>query len=137
VSKQKQTAKGAPQGQPGDPVLAALSQAAQGLRYTSETDAPLEPFLWDVKGDLTEAELHKRAGVGTDEPVGADTLEDFFRAVPPEDRPQFDKLAATLRAQLSGIKVYRVGGEAEKTAFIVGKTKDGRWAGLKTTVVET
>jgi hypothetical protein len=31
----------------------------------------------------------------------------------------------------------RVGGEAEKAAFIVGKTRDGRWAGLKTTVAET
>jgi hypothetical protein len=26
---------------------------------------------------------------------------------------------------------------AEKTAFVVGKTGDGKWAGLKTTVVET
>jgi hypothetical protein len=29
------------------------------------------------------------------------------------------------------------GEEAEKTVSIVGKTADGRWAGLKTTVVET
>ena len=48
-----------------------------------------------------------------------------------------DKLAAVLREQLSGIKVYRVGDEAEKQAFVVGKTGDGKWAGLKTTVVET
>jgi hypothetical protein len=57
--------------------------------------------------------------------------------VPPEDKPKFDKLAAALREQLSGIKVYKVGDEAEKQAFVVGKTSAGQWAGLKTTVVET
>jgi hypothetical protein len=35
------------------------------------------------------------------------------------------------------VKVYKVGDEAEKQAYIVGKTSDGNWAGLKTTVVET
>jgi hypothetical protein len=41
------------------------------------------------------------------------------------------------KEQLSGIKVYKVGDEAERNAYVVGKTADGRWAGLKTTVVET
>jgi hypothetical protein len=66
-----------------------------------------------------------------------ETLEDFLHAVPPEDRPKFEKLAAVLREQLSGIKVFKVGDEAEKQAFVVGKTSDGNWAGLKTRVVET
>jgi hypothetical protein len=35
------------------------------------------------------------------------------------------------------VKVYKIGDEAEKEAYIVGKTSDGHWAGLKTTVVET
>ena len=30
-----------------NPILAALQKAAKGLRYTSETDAPLEAFAWD------------------------------------------------------------------------------------------
>ncbi len=42
-----------------------------------------------------------------------------------------------LQEQLSGIKVYKVGEEAEKEVYVVGQTADGRWAGLKTTVVET
>jgi hypothetical protein len=33
--------------------------------------------------------------------------------------------------------VYKVGEDAEKAIYIVGKTKDGQWAGLKTAVVET
>ena len=39
--------------------------------------------------------------------------------------------------ELSGVKVYKVGDEAEKQVYIVGKAPDGRWAGLKTLVVET
>jgi hypothetical protein len=57
--------------------------------------------------------------------------------VPPEDKAKFGKLATALREQLSSIKVYKVGDEAQKQAFVVGKTGDGKWAGLKTTVVET
>jgi len=39
--------------------------------------------------------------------------------------------------QLSGVRVYKVGDEAERAVYIVGKTTDGKWAGLHTTVVET
>ena len=51
--------------------------------------------------------------------------------------PQFDALAKTLQEQLSGVKVYKVGDEPEKQVYLVGKAPDGRWAGLKTTVVGT
>jgi hypothetical protein len=121
--------------QPPNAVLAALQQAAKGLKYTSETESPLEPFLWDDGAALTQKHLRELAGVEGD--VEEETLDDFLHAVPPEDRPKFDKLAAALHAQLSGIKVFKVGDEAEKQAFVVGKTGDGKWAGLKTTVVET
>ncbi|HKB39647.1 MAG TPA: nuclease A inhibitor family protein [Gemmataceae bacterium] len=58
-------------------------------------------------------------------------------AVPEEGSEQYQKLAKVLEVQLTGVKVYKVGDEAEKAAYIVGKTTDGKWAGLKTTVVET
>jgi hypothetical protein len=35
------------------------------------------------------------------------------------------------------VKVYTVGDEPERQVYVVGKTKDGKWAGLKTSVVET
>ena len=57
--------------------------------------------------------------------------------MPQEDRPRFDALRQTLAGQLSGVKVYKVGDEPEKQVYVVGKAPDGRWAGLKTTVVET
>jgi histidine triad (HIT) family protein len=121
--------------QPPNAVLAALQQAARGLKYTSETEAGLTAFLWADGAALTPKHLRELAGVEGD--VEEETLDDFLHAVPPEDKPKFDKLAAVLREQLSGIKVFKVGDEAEKQAFVVGKTGDGKWAGLKTTVVET
>ena len=120
-----------------DPVLEALKQASKGLSYTSETDAPLEPFAWKGGDKLTDAQLLKLAGAEEGTAVEQTTLEDFFRTVPPEDKAKFDKLAKVLQEQLSGIKVYKVGDEAEREVYLVGKAKDGRWAGLKTTVVET
>jgi hypothetical protein len=35
------------------------------------------------------------------------------------------------------VKVNKVGDEPEKVTYIVGKTADGKWAGLKASVVET
>jgi histidine triad (HIT) family protein len=121
-----------------DPVLDGLKRASKGLLWPSETDAPLEPFVWDAKGDkLTDKQVLKQAGAEADAPVEQINLADFFRTVPPEDKAKFDKLAQTLQEQLSGIKVYMVGDEPEKEVYIVGNTKGGQWAGLKTTVVET
>ncbi len=120
-----------------NPVLATLQQAAKGLVYTSESEDKLEAFLWEDSGKLTPKHLLELAGAAAGTAVEESGLEDFFHAVPPEDKAKFDKLAGVIGKQLSGVKVYKIGDEAEKEAYIVGKTSDGRWAGLKTTVVET
>ena len=96
-----------------------------------------EPFLWEGGDKLTEQRLLELAGEEEGTAVEQESLDDFFHAVPPEDAEKFQKLAKVLQEQLTGVKVYKVGDEAEKTAYIVGKTTDGKWAGLKTTVVET
>ena len=120
-----------------DPVLDALKKASKGLSYTSETDAALEPFAWEGGGKLTAARVRELAGAEKGTAVEQTTLADFFGAVPEEDRDKFDALAKVIQEQLSGVKVYKVGDEAERQVYIVGKAPDGRWAGLKTTVVET
>jgi hypothetical protein len=35
------------------------------------------------------------------------------------------------------VNVFTVGSEPERLVFVVGKTVDGKWAGLRATVVET
>jgi histidine triad (HIT) family protein len=121
-----------------NPIVEALAQASKGLLFPSETDAPLEPFLWEDAGDkLTKDKVRQLAGGPKGAAVEEVNLEDLLSTVPEEDRPQFDKLAAAVKQQLSGVKVYKVGDEPEKQVYLVGKTSDGQWAGLKTTVVET
>ena len=120
------------------PAVDALAKASKGLLFPSETDAPLEPFLWENAGDkLTKDKVRQLGGAPKGAEVEETTLDDLPSAVPEEDRPQFDKLAAAVKQQLSGVKVYKVGDEPEKQVYVVGKTSDGQWAGLKTTVVET
>ncbi|HEV3258616.1 MAG TPA: nuclease A inhibitor family protein [Gemmataceae bacterium] len=120
-----------------DPVLDALKKASKGLQYTSETEAGFEAFAWKDGDKLTEDRLRELAGADEDAAVEDETVDAFFHAVPPEDKAKFQKLAQALQQQLSGVKVYKVGDEAEKDVYIVGRTPDGRWAGLMTTVVET
>ncbi len=120
-----------------DPVLDALKKASKGLQFTSETDAPLEPFAWQGGDKLTQEQVLELAGAEKGTEVEEMTLEDFFRAVPSEDKAKFQKLAKVLKEKLAGVKVYKVGEEAEKDVYIVGKAVDGRWSGLKTHVVET
>jgi hypothetical protein len=119
------------------PTGEALKKAAKGLQYTSETEAKLEPFLWEDGDKLTDDRLLNLAGEEEGTAVEQESLDDFFHAVPLKDKEPFQKLAKVLQEQLSGVKVYKVGDEAEKQVYIVGKTQDGKWAGLKTTVVET
>ena len=42
-----------------------------------------------------------------------------------------------MQRDLTWVKVYKIGDEAEKLVYVVGKTNDGRWAGVRTSVVET
>jgi hypothetical protein len=120
-----------------DPVVAALQKAARGLVYTSESEDKLEPFAWEDGSTLTPKHLLELGGAEAGTAVEVSTLEDFLHAVPPEDKAGFDRLVAVIKEQLSGVKVYKVGDEAEKAVYIVGKTAAGHWAGLKTSVVET
>lgn len=120
-----------------DPVQDALKKASKGLLFPSETDAELEPFAWKDGAALTPQRVLQLSGAKAGTAVEQTTLADLFVTVPKEDHAKFDALRKVLESQLSGIAVYKVGDEAEKTVYIVGKTQDGRWAGLKTTVVET
>ena len=121
------------------PELEELKKAAKGLLFVSETEAKLEPFLSDVEGEMDKERVLQLSDYEYEEapPVEEMTLERFFRAVPPGDKKKFDRLAEVLKEQVTGVKVYKVGDEAEKEVLIVGQTKEGKWAGLKTTVVET
>jgi hypothetical protein len=119
------------------PAVEALEKASKGLEMPSESDAPFQAFLWNDGGEITPERLPQLAHLPKGAAVEEDTLDGLFRTVPAEDRGKFQKLRQAIQEQLSGVKVFRVGEESEKTVYIVGKTRDGRLAGLKTSVVET
>ena len=117
-------------------LLAVLKKACQGLLFPSETDAELEPFLWENGNALTPVRLVDIAGFADGTQVETMELAEFFYAVPKADKPAFDTLAHLLTEHLAGVKVYKIG-EIDKAVYIVGKTEKGPWAGVKTQVVET
>jgi hypothetical protein len=121
---------------PDTTVMAGLKKASAGLTYTSETNAPLEPFQWD-EGPLSKSRLLTLTGSSKEARVEEITLDDFFRAIPAEDQRSFHTLARVLKQHLTDLKVFKIGTGPRKQAIVVGQTADGGWAGLKTMVVET
>jgi Nuclease A inhibitor-like protein len=120
--------------------LTALQKASAGLLYPSDADEPFEAFSWGkANGSLTPAIARKLAGIGPKEAIQQMALDDFFKNLISDDNDDADKYKALLKVvneQLSGVKVFR-SGDVELTIYLVGKTKEGEWAGLKTKSVET
>jgi len=107
-----------------NPTLDVLQMAVKGLTYSSESDAPLEAFILEEEPSLTKKKILNLAGVEQNTAIETDALEDFFHAVPPEDKAKFDELAKTLQEQLSNIKVYKIGDEACSSR----NQRSDRWA---------
>ena len=119
-----------------NPALKELTAASKGLLFPSESDAPIEPFVWPGgSGPPDEAVLRANAEIEDDAPVGQITLARLARRIPSESREDFKPLFDAL-GRLSGTTVFMVG-EVNVTVYVVGRTADGRYAGIKTEVVET
>ena len=127
-------------------VLKKIAAAADGLSWMSETDHPLEALRWEGGAELTHEFLRGLTGHDSSAPVEERTAEEFFRAAASEPEwkqgaaletaRRFQALARLLDAELSELKVYRVG-EIDLTVYVVGRGPSGAWLGLRTRVVET
>ncbi len=127
-----------------DDVQSQLSEAADGLLYLSETDAPLVP----VESAATDAEAAARELAEADAaaPVETVSVDHFFRNAVVERETdtdemrataaRFRKLVETIHRLLPDAKVVRVG-EMNVTAIVLGQAADGHWVGLRTELVET
>lgn len=123
-----------------------LAELTEGLLFMSESDYPLEPFVREAgaAGSAREAVL----GKGTDPKAEVRELDfdSFFANSTREQEWQdeeararvrrFQALVKFMKESLTDIKVYRVGG-VDADVYVVGRTKTGDFAGLKTRVVET
>jgi hypothetical protein len=128
-------------------VEAVLREAVKDLLYMSESDEPFEVVLWKGRADCSDPrDLLGRAKAGTAAPIEAVSLDDFFKNLIKEEKwhgqeekalvQKYRKLKATVAEHLSNVQVFRVG-TIQVDIFIVGKTKQGDWAGVKTLAVET
>ncbi|HKI37260.1 MAG TPA: nuclease A inhibitor family protein [Gemmataceae bacterium] len=132
---------------PTNETTTALQQAAEGLTYQSETDAPWKAFAWPTaQGEPTAAAVRQQGRHKADAPVEEQTVEDFFAPLiqdqdwyGDEERATAAKYRAlldTVKRYLKDPKVMRVG-TRKKAVYVVGTAKEGGWAGLTTTAVET
>ncbi len=130
-----------------DPTLTALKKASAGLLYPSESDAPFKAFrLAREKGERAAKAVLRVGKHAPDSPVEEVAVTELFNPLIEElkaqsaegeaDAQRYRELLQALREQLAGIKVFRVG-QTQVAIYLVGKTKDGDWAGLRTTSVET
>jgi hypothetical protein len=128
-------------------VLEALKEASRGLLYPSETDAPFEPFVWEgEEGKPDKARVLELIGRPEKTRAKVMSLDAFFRDVTTEEDwhdaeekaevRKFRELVQALKGALTDIKVFKVGG-VESDVYVVGRTRTGDWARLKTKVVET
>ncbi len=120
-----------------DPVLKDLRAAVKGLQFPSETDAPIAAFVWPGgSGPPTEAAVRANAKLKPDAGVEQGTLADLANTIPEESRGAFLPLFGLLGHHLSGTTVFKVG-DVERDVYVVGRTADGQYAGIKTKVVES
>jgi hypothetical protein len=132
---------------PTSETLAALQQAAAGLTYQSETDAPWTAFAWpDAAGAPTAEEVRRRGKQKPAAPIEEQSLEalfaplvllqDWFGDEEKSTAAKYQALLDAVKRLLSSPKVYRIG-ERKLAIYVIGQAKEGGWAGVKTTAVET
>lgn len=127
-----------------------LGEAVEGLLYMSESDEPFEVVSWPGGGAMDfamdEKKILKLTGQKPGTPVEAVRVEVFFRELikeqdwhGPEEKAEVKKyrgLLDVIKRHLTEPKVFRIG-EVEVEIVIVGRTREGAWAGVKTKAVET
>ena len=132
---------------PTSKTASALQQAAEGLTYESETDAPWKAFAWPAaQGEPTGAAVRQQGRYKPNAPVAEQSVEEFFAPLTQDQDWYGDEERATatkyrtlfdaVKRFLKNPKVVRVG-ERKVVLYVVGTSSEGGWAGLKTTAVET
>jgi hypothetical protein len=127
-------------------LIIRLEQAIDGLLFPSESDAPLHVFVWRDAAPFSSEALLAYEGYDKTTPIQTTDLESFFHPVTTpqawygeeeqERMRRFTALLDLLKAELSDIKVYKVGTVAIDV-YVVGRDANGNYLGLTTKVIET
>lgn len=132
---------------PTSETVTVLQQAVEGLTYQSETDSPWAVFSWPKATGVPTAEgVRKQGKHKANTPVEEKTIDEFFGPLVQEQdwygdeekaiAAKYTSLLTVTKQRLTNPKVVRVG-DRKVAVYVVGQAKEGGWAGLKTTAVET
>jgi hypothetical protein len=131
----------------GTELQEAIAKATDGLVFTSESDYPVVPHIVRggaatrlkrgefPKGLCPEGESCSTQDVSRFFKPATET-KDWFGPEETERAERFKALVTLLRANLTALRVYRVG-KTTIEAYVLGRSADGDLAGVRTTVVET
>jgi hypothetical protein len=124
-----------------------ISQASAGLLFPSESDAPVQPFVWQEQQPFSIAALRRAQGYTAGTLIATLDVDTFFGAAtraydwhgPAEQEraERFRALVELLNVRLRALAAYKVGESGTLDVFVVGQVDDGTWAGVRTQVVET
>ena len=127
---------------------ARLEAAAEGLLFISESESPFEyeEFPGDAPAELTPEAVRAALGEPEDTPVAELSLDRFLSGhieeadpadpVAQESVGRFRALKQALAESLADVRVFRVG-DVEVRYHALGRTPDGRLAGLSASALET
>jgi histidine triad (HIT) family protein len=139
-------ARPAPAADPNDATLAQLQKLTQGLRFISESEAPLEAVSYAAPaGELSDEQLRQVLGEPTDAKVEKVDLISFLRNHTNDDgvledvalANRYKALQMYLKQELDGVQVYRLGSGPKVRAYALGRDVAGRLAGFKTELTES
>ncbi len=129
-----------------DHLITRLEQASAGLLFPSESDAPLQVFVWRAAAPFSPAALLGHIGCDQTTPIRTTDVDRFFRPVTqahPWDGPaeqerlrRFTTLVELLKTELRDLTVYKIGTVAIDV-YVVGRDENGTYLGVTTHVVET
>ena len=123
-----------------------MQSICQDLVYTSETDAPIEPFTGEKADAVTPEIVVSQTGNAADSNVEVREIEDFFTNLVEiqdwygdEEKKTVEKFVALkqlLENELQGAKVFKIG-KTQIDVYMVGLNAEGILSGAKTKAVET
>jgi len=121
-------------------VMSALERATEGMVFMSETDAPFQALRWKAAGAEPTAKRvlalgHHDAGTKVQE-LSLDEFLGAYAEGDDEDAKRYQNLLEVLREHLTGVRVFKVG-RVNLDVYVLGRTKEGDWAGVQTKAVET
>ena len=131
-----------------DQFVDALRRLCTGLLYPSETDAPIDVYVWNTaeKGAMTYDNIAFDLHHPEDVLISESEAEEFFEGVTEvydwhtpeeiEETKQYQELKQVFFDNVSK-PVQLWFSENKVDVLVIGRTSDGNYVGLRTFIVET